>query len=109
MYSIVYITGVIISSFAQVLLKKAADVNHNSKIREYLNFKTILAYSIFFGATLCSVIAYRYVPLSLGPILGTLEYFFVAFLGYILLKEKLSKKKILGLVVIMVGILLFII
>lgn len=108
-YSIVYIIGVVISSFAQVLLKKTADLKHDNKLSEYLNFKTMIAYSIFFVATLCSVIAYHYVPLSLGPILGTLEYFFVAFLGYMLLKEKLPKKKILGLIVIIVGIVLFII
>ena len=91
-YSGIYILGVIISAFAQVLLKKSADIKRENKIKEYLNFKTIFAYGIFFGATLCTVFAYKYVPLSMGPILGTTEYIFVALLSLWLLKEKISKK-----------------
>lgn len=106
-YSGIYLLGVIISSFAQILLKKAANVKHDSKIKEYLNFKTIFAYSIFFGATLCSVLAYKYVPLSMGPILGTVEYVFVAVLSFLLLKEKIGKKKLIGLITIIFGVLVF--
>ncbi|MGN1327337.1 MAG: EamA family transporter [Clostridia bacterium] len=106
-YSSIYILGVLISAFAQILLKNSANIKKDNKIREYLNFKTILAYLIFFGATLCTVFAYKYVPLSMGPILGTTEYLFVAILSYWLLKEKISKKKLIGLFTIMLGILIF--
>ena len=106
-YSCIYILGVIISAIAQILLKKAADVEHESKIKEYLNFKTIFAYAIFFGATLCTVLAYKYVPLSMGPILGTTEYIFVAVFSYFLLKEKVSKKKLIGLITIIFGVVIF--
>lgn len=106
-YSGIYVLGVIISAFAQILLKKSADIERENKIKEYLNIKTIFAYSIFFGATLCSVFAYKYVPLSMGPILGTTEYVFVAILSYYLLKEKISKKKLIGLITIVLGVLIF--
>ncbi len=106
-YSGIYILGVIISALAQVLLKKSADVERKNKLKEYLNFKTIFAYAIFFGATLCTVFAYKYVPLSMGPILGTTEYIFVAILSYFLLKEKISKKKLIGLITIVIGVLIF--
>lgn len=106
-YSGIYILGVIISAFAQVLLKKSADIKRENKIKEYLNFKTIFAYGIFFGATLCTVFAYKYVPLSMGPILGTTEYIFVALLSLWLLKEKISKKKLIGLITILIGVLVF--
>lgn len=107
LFSGIYILGVIISAFAQVLLKKSADIERENKIKEYLNFKTIFAYGIFFGATLCTVLAYKYVPLSMGPILGTTEYVFVAILSYFMLKEKVSKKKMLGLITIIFGVLIF--
>ena len=81
-YSGIYILGVIVSAVAQILLKKSADVKRENKLKEYLNFKTIFAYGIFFAATLCTVIAYKYVPLSMGPVLGTTEYIFVAILSY---------------------------
>lgn len=106
-FSGIYILGVIISALAQILLKKSADIERESKIKEYLNFKTIFAYMIFFGATLCSVFAYKYVPLSMGPILGATEYVFVAVLSYLLLKEKISKKKLIGLITIILGVLIF--
>ena len=106
-FSGIYILGVIISALAQILLKKSADVKRESKIKEYLNFKTIFAYAIFFGATLCTVLAYKYVPLSMGPILGTTEYVFVAILSYYILKEKISKKKLIGLITIIAGVLIF--
>ena len=106
-YSSIYILGVVISAFAQTLLKKSANIERENKIKEYLNFKTIFAYGIFFGATLCTVLAYKYVPLSMGPILGTTEYLFVAILSYWLLKEKISKKKFIGLITIMLGVLIF--
>ena len=107
LYSCVYILGVIISAFAQILLKKSANIERENKLKEYLNFKTIFAYTIFFGATLCTVFAYKYVPLSMGPILGTTEYIFVAIFSYWLLKEKISKKKLIGLITIVIGVLIF--
>ena len=106
-YSCVYILGVIISAFAQILLKKSANIERENKLKEYLNFKTIFAYAIFFGATLCTVFAYKYVPLSMGPILATTEYIFIAILSYWLLKEKISKKKLIGLITIVIGVLIF--
>lgn len=106
-YSGIYLIGVIISSFAQILLKKSADTKHENIIKEYLNFKTIFAYAVFFGATLCSVFAYKYVPLSVGPILETTQYIFIAILSYLFLKEKISKKKLIGLITIIVGVLIY--
>ncbi len=106
-YGLIYIAGVLISAFAQVLLKKSADTKKDSIIKEYLNVKTICSYSIFFIATLCSVFAYKYLPLSYGPILGTLEYIFVAVLSYIFLKEKIKKKKLIGLLIVLAGVFIY--
>ena len=107
MYSGIYLIGVLISSFAQILLKKSADTKHESLIKEYLNFKTLFAYGVFFGATICSVLAYKYVPLSVGPILETTQYIFIAVLSYFFLKEKISKKKLIGLITIIIGVLIY--
>lgn len=106
-FSGIYILGVIVSSFAQILLKKSAIKKQKNILKEYLNFKTIIAYSMLFSATLCSMFAYKYVPLSMGPILGTSEYIFIAILSYLILKEKINKKKLLGLLIIIFGILVY--
>lgn len=110
LFSLLYIFGVIISAIAQVLLKKAANKNveeKNSTIKEYLNLRTIVAYGVFFGATLCTVFSYKYIPLAMGPILGASEYIFVAILGRFWLKEKITKQKMIGLIIIVIGIVVF--
>ena len=107
LFSLIFVSGVFISSISQIILKKSSEKEYPSKIREYLNFRVIFAYIIFFGATLCSILAYTKIPLSLGPILESSGYFFVAVLSYIFLKEKISKQKMLGLSIIIIGIIIY--
>ncbi len=106
-FSGIYILGVFVSSIAQILLKKSANIERESKLKEYLNFKTIFAYGIFFGATLCTLFAYKFIPLTMGTILETTGYIFVTILSYFLLKEKITKKKLMGLIIIIIGVLIF--
>ena len=107
LFSGIYLFGVIISAFSQVLLKKSADVKTTSFLKQYLNIKVISAYAIFFIASFLSVYAYKVIPVTLGAILGTLEYGLVAILGYVFFKEKLTKKQILGILLIIAGIIVY--
>lgn len=107
LFSLIFIFGVFISSISQILLKKSAQVEYGSKIKEYLNPRVIFAYIIFFGATLCSILAYTKIPLSFGPILESAGYIFVAILSRLFLKEKITKKKMIGLAVIIIGIIVY--
>ncbi len=107
LFSLIFIFGVFISSISQIVLKKSAQIDYDSKIKEYLNPRVIFAYIIFFGATLCSVWAYTVIPLSLGPILESAGYIFVAVLSWLFLKEKITKQKLLGLSVIISGIIIY--
>ncbi len=100
----IYVFSVFISSVSQIILKKSADKKYDSKIKEYLNPLVIIAYGIFFLATLVTIYAYKGIPLSLGPILETTGYLWVSLLGFFVLKEKISRRKILGLAVVVIGI-----
>ena len=102
----IYVFSVFISSVSQIILKKSADRKYDSKLKEYLNPLVIIAYGIFFLATLVTIYAYKGIPLSLGPILETTGYLWVSLLGYFILKEKISRRKILGLVVVIIGIVI---
>ena len=51
--------GVFIGAVSQVMLKKAAQKHYDSVLHEYLNPLVILAYALFVGTTLLSVLAYR--------------------------------------------------
>jgi multidrug transporter EmrE-like cation transporter len=107
LYAIIMLTGVFVSSLAQVLLKKAAGENHESFIKEYLNVKVIVAYLIFFGATLISVYAYKVVPLTLGTILDATAYIYVTVFGVTIFGEKLNGIKIIALAMIISGIVIY--
>ncbi len=105
-YALIMLSGTFIASCSQIILKKAAEKEYASKLAEYLNPMVIGAYAIFFGASLCSVMGYKQVPLSIGPILEATGYIWVAILGKIFLGEHISKRKALGLVVIILGIVI---
>lgn len=106
-YILIFLCSVFISSVSQVLLKSSANKEHGNALKEYLNPKVIIAYGMFFLATLITILAYKYVPLSMGGILESSGYIFVAVLSYIFLHEEISKRKMLGLAVILLGILVF--
>ncbi len=101
----IYAASVFLASVAQILLKIGADRQYGSRIREYLNVPVISGYSLMAVSLLAGMLAYRGVPLSFGPVIESLGYVFVAALGWLFLKEKLSRRKLFGMALIIVGIL----
>lgn len=106
-YALVLVAGVFISSVSQILLKKSANKEHGSFIKEYLNPIVIVSYSIFFIATLMSVYAYKGIPLTMGILLDSTGYLFVTVLSAIFLKEKPTVKKVIALGIIISGIVVY--
>ena len=106
-YAGVLLFGVFISAVSQVLLKKAALKKYDSVLQEYLNPYVIIAYIIFVLSTLLSIVAYRGIPLSLGPVLEATSYIYVTVFGVKIFSEKLNWKKILALCFIVVGIMIY--
>ena len=104
---LVALFGVFISSISQVMLKKSAMAKHDSALGEYLNPLVIGAYALFVGATLCSVIAFRQIPISMGPILDATGYFYVVFFGVTIFHEKIDRTKLLALAIIIAGVLIY--
>lgn len=107
LYACVLLIGVLISAISQVMLKKAAQQQHDSWLNEYLNPLVIGAYILFFGTTFLSIIAYKGIPLSMGPILEATSYLYVTFFGVTIFQEKLNKRKILALLLIIGGIAVY--
>ena len=103
-YALVNLLGVFISAVSQVLLKKSALRKHGSVAGEYLNPLVIFAYVMFVGSTLLSVVSYRGIPLSMGPILDATGYLWVTFFGVTIFKGRLGRKKLAALALILVGI-----
>ncbi len=106
-YSLFLFVGVFISAVAQVLLKKESQKEHSSRIKEYLNPLVIVAYTVFFGATILSILAYKGIPLSLGPVIEATSYIYITIFGVVIFREKLSIKKLTALALIISGILVY--
>lgn len=97
----------ILSSFSQVLLKKSTQKQRKTLIGEYLNFYVIAGYAIMLICMLLVVIAYRGMPFKYGAVLESLVYLYVMALSRLLLNEKLTKKKIVGNMIIVAGVIIF--
>ena len=104
-YVFIFISASLISAFSQILLKVAARKEYRSWIYEYLNVRVISAYFIFFLATLLTVYCYKVIPLSLGAMLEASGYVFVTVLGRIILKESVSKQKLIGMALVITGVI----
>lgn len=107
LYSLFLLCGVFISAISQVMLKKAALKKYDNVVKEYLNPLVIIAYILFFGTTLLSILSYRGIPLSMGPILEATSYIYVTIFGVKIFHEKINKYKIVALVLIIMGIVVF--
>ena len=105
--SLLLILNVLLASYSQILLKKSANKVYSKKIYEILNINVIIAYGIFFATTLVNLFLFKYVELNSIMLLESFGYIFVPTLSYLILKEKLSRKQLSGIIVILFGILLY--
>ena len=108
LYSAILILSVFISALSQVLLKKSALKSYGSFIREYLNLYVIPAYAIYFLAVFLDLLALRKVPVSFVPVAEASSYIFVLLFGRIFFKETFSRRKILAMILILTGIIVFV-
>lgn len=99
--------GAFLTAVSQLLLKQSASLKHTSLLKEYLNWRVLLAYTLFFGVLLSNTYAYTQVDMKYGSIIDTLAYVFVFVLSVVILKEKITKKKLIGNLLIMAGILIY--
>ena len=106
-YVLIKVLCVIVSAFSQMLLKKSADSKHKNIIGEYLNVSVIVSYAIFAVCVVLDTYTLKGVSLGLNSIIESLNYVLVPILGVFLLKEKLNKYQIIGIIIIFVGVVVF--
>ena len=106
-----YILGmfiaVILASVSQILLKKSALKTYDSVMREYLNVWVIGCYLMLFCSMLITLWAYGGVEYKNGPVIESLGNILVPLFSFLVFKERLSKRKVMGIMCIMLGIAVF--
>ena len=106
-YVLLLILAVLVSSISQIILKKSASKTYDSVLKEYLNVYVITGYVLMVISTVLVVFGLKGVPYKNEPIIESLGYLFVMILSNRLLGEKITKKKVLGNVLILVGIAVY--
>jgi drug/metabolite transporter (DMT)-like permease len=97
-----------IAACSQMLLKKSAREQHASVIREYLNWKVIAGYGLMFAGMLLGVIGYAHgVQVKSGSVMETVGNVWVVFLSWLFFREPVTKKKVIGNLLIISGIIIF--
>lgn len=107
LYSAIILISTFIGAVSQVLLKKSALQSYSSRTREYLNPFVVVSYALFLFTTVLSVIAYRVVPLSYGPVLEASSYLYITAFGFFIFGEKITAKKLAALALIVAGIVIY--
>ena len=106
-YLIIKIISVLIASFSQILLKQSAMKQYKNSFYEYFNWRVILAYSLFFGSLILGIYALKGLSVSMSAIIESLSYLLIPVLCFIFLNEKINYKQIIGIVIIMIGIVIY--
>ena len=99
--------GTFFSAFSQLLLKQSANKTYKNPIFEYLNWRVILSYGIFAAVLFLNTYAYTKVDMKYGAVIDTFTYVFVMVLSYFILKEKFTKEKLIGNLIIMSGVFIY--
>ena len=103
---LIYLLTPLLSAVSQLILKKAADNPNYKGIHAYLNVSVIFAYSLFFGCMLLNAYALRTLDLTVASVLEASSYLYVMALSFLVLKEKITLRRLCGNLIIILGIVL---
>ena len=101
------ISAVALASISQLLLKFSAKKHYKSWLYEYLNVHVIVAYIILLSSTVLTILAFKNLDYKNAPVIESIGYVFILILSHLFLREKITKKQLLGNFVIIIGILVF--
>ena len=108
MIYIAVILGIFACSCSQLFLKQSADSDHNSFLKSMLNWRVILAYTVFFTSLCVNIWAMKNgMGLKALPVLESLGYIFVPLLSLAFLKEKIDRRTVFAMCLIVIGIVVF--
>ncbi|EMA6343179.1 EamA family transporter [Bacillus cytotoxicus] len=106
-YMLLFIFGIILANYSQILLKKATLQKYDSKLREYVNHYVIIGYSLFVMNAGFNVIALKGLPLKQASALESLSYLIILVFSWYFLGEKITKRKLIGNLIIVIGVVIY--
>ena len=107
LHVIILLCSVLIASFSQILLKKSAGKTYRSVIFEYLNPYVICGYGMMFLSMFLTILAYEGMEFTNVQIVEATGYVMVLVLSFFFFREKITKRKLLGMLFIFAGIAVY--
>ena len=105
-YYLFAMLAIVLTGVSQTLLKLGAR-NAKTALGVYLNPATLTGYFVLLIVTICGVFALQGLDLKLFYALASLNYVIVVILSGIVLKEGLSRNKVVAVCLIVVGVVVF--
>lgn len=99
------IAAVIIASASQVVLKKKASNAPKNFFKKFLNGPVILSYLLLFLSMTLNSLALREMEMSVLPCITATSFLWIMVLSAIFLGEKPTWRKVIGVTMILIGVL----
>lgn len=100
-YYVILICMTLIGSVASLFLKKASQAN--GFIKMLLNVKLYIGGILYLASAVLNIYILRYLEYSVVLPLTAITYIWTMILSYMILKEKISIKKVSGVALIILG------
>lgn len=104
-YTLAFI-AVFVSTAGQILLKKQANHTMEEKsgfLAKFLNLRVIVAYGLLFLSLALNQLAVKQVDISVLPCITSTSFIWIFLFGFLILKEKPTRRKIIGVALILLG------
>lgn len=101
------LVSALITALSQILLKVSANKKYKSIIFEYLNPNVIISYGGYVLVLMLNVFIYTKLDYRFGVVINSLSTVLIMLLSKIILKETITKKKIIGNSLIILGVACF--
>lgn len=96
-----------ITATSQILLKLSANKAHRKRRFEYFNPLVVTAYALFGMVLLLNVYIYTRMDYRFGVVMNALASLLVMLLSVLLLKEKLTCRRVIGNGLVLLGVIVF--
>jgi small multidrug resistance pump len=106
-YYLLTLVIVVLTSIGHLLLKIAATRVSESGGRLYTHPISVVAYVLFAVVAFLSIYAMKGLDLKVFFALNSLTYICIPVLAYFVLRESFTRNKVIGVIIISIGVLLF--
>lgn len=103
---------IVLVAFGQFFLKKGAIINEESNekktfLKQLFSKYVLIGISFIISAPLLYIGALKYLPLNRAYVLTSINIVIVSLIGKYAFKEKLSANRTIGIVLILIGVIIY--